>query len=275
MLAELKLAPHDWPSVLPVITSALNEAPLARLGYNPEGLARSPLEVMTGIKPRRDILRVLPQDMNPLHAKTMEHAGAIQVLKIQELHVAMDKMHKAVASSVNLRRPRSVNLHNQATNIITPSFSVGDFVVVRCAMDRGQKLCFKWYGPCRVTAIHGPLVYSITSLVSKKAEPVHCARLRQYDDSLLGSEVSKDMLDIAERTETRYEIVDAIVDIGEASDGLFFQVQWEGVHDKRDGTWRPIAELYAEIPDVVDSILSSSPKKKNVNKAKSQLHLST
>ncbi len=52
ILAELKLEPQDWASVIPAIASALNEASMDRLGRRPDGLARSPLEVMTGILPQ-------------------------------------------------------------------------------------------------------------------------------------------------------------------------------------------------------------------------------
>lgn len=60
MLAELKLAPQGWPSVLPAIATAINEASLNRLGLRSDGTARSPLEVMTGITPKLQVLRVLP-----------------------------------------------------------------------------------------------------------------------------------------------------------------------------------------------------------------------
>lgn len=49
MIAELKLGPQDWLSVLPAVASALNETSLDRLGRRPDGITRSPLEVMTVI----------------------------------------------------------------------------------------------------------------------------------------------------------------------------------------------------------------------------------
>lgn len=73
-------------------------------------------------------------------------------------------MHKDVHSLVNKLREQAITKHNVKTNLVAPSFSVGDFVPVRKATDRGHKLRFKWFGPCRVTAVHGLLVYSITTL---------------------------------------------------------------------------------------------------------------
>lgn len=48
MLAELKLAPQDWPSVLSTISPVLIEAVLECLGRNDEGRVRSPLRMMAG-----------------------------------------------------------------------------------------------------------------------------------------------------------------------------------------------------------------------------------
>ena len=274
MIAELKLAPQDWTSVIPAIASALNEASLDRLGRRPDGIARSPLEVMTGILPSRPVLRILPRDPNVTKEKTLSNARAAQVLAIAELQVALDKVHKEVERSVSLRRERAIAVHNKATNIITPSFAVGDFVLVRRANDRGHKLRFRWLGPCRITSVHSPLVYGITPLRGGKVERVHCARLIKYRDSLLGKTVTKEMMDLAERTESRYEVVEKIVDVGEAPDGLFFRVQWEGLPDKRDWTWQPVSELYADIPDIVLSFLKKfKPKKALISRIKRQLSI--
>lgn len=275
MLAELKLAPQDWPSVLPAIASTLNESSLDRLGRRPDGAARSPLEVMTGISPKRPIVRILPPSASFIESKTLSHAHAAQIVKISDLQASLDKIHKDVERLVSKRREQAVAKHNLSTNIVLPSFNVGDFVVVRRASDRGHKLRFKWFGPLRITAVHSPLVYSVTSLSNGKTERVHCARILKYDDSLQGSTVPQEMIDIALRTEARYEVVEKILDIGEAPDGIFFQVQWDGLPDKEDWTWQPAADLYADIPDGVRHFLSTCRKKTLVSKLKLQLSIST
>ena len=274
MIAELKLAPQDWASVIPTIASVLNEASLDRLGRRPDGIARSPLEAMTGIAPNRPVLRILPNSPKLTEEKTLEYARATQVIAISELQSALDQVHKDVERSVSLRRERAIASHNKATNIVTPSFAIGDFVLVRRANDRGHKLRFRWYGPSRITAVHSPLVYGITSLQGGKVDRVHCARLIKYRDSLLGEPVPKEMIDLAERIESRYDIVDKITDVGEAPDGLFLRVQWQGLPDKRDWTWQPASELYADIPDTVTDFLKTFKSKKNlVSKIKRQLSI--
>lgn len=56
LTTEAKLGPHDWPEIVPVLKSVINEAPNARLGKRKDGVSGCPLEVMTGIRPRRSIL---------------------------------------------------------------------------------------------------------------------------------------------------------------------------------------------------------------------------
>lgn len=70
-------------------------------------------------------------------------------------------------------------------------------------------------------------------------------------DSLLGKPVPNYIPNLAESTESRYEIVESIKDIGEALDGLLFRVQWEGLPDKRDWAWQAAAGLHTDIPDIV------------------------
>ncbi len=191
-------------------------------------------------------------------------------------------MHKKVERAVSLRTQPSIASHNQAINIIAPSFSIGYFALVRRVNDRGHKLRFRWYGPCRITTINSPLVYSVASLHDIRVENVHCARLKQYHNSLLRHKVPKELLDLADRTQSRYKVVEKIIDVGEAHwaspwhDGLFCQVHWEGLPNKRDWTWQPVSELYYDIPEVFIRFLDSTKAKKTtVSKVKRQLNCST
>lgn len=263
MLAELKLAPQDWDSFIPSIASALNEAGLERLGRRYNGITRSPLELMTVILPNRGILRVLPKNSCFEDSKSITHARATEILSSRDLQESLNNVHKDVTRSVTDRREKSIHAHNWATNIVAPSFSVGDFVLVRRANDRGHKLRFRWYGPYRITTVHSPLVYTVKSLQGDK-EPVNCVRLLKYRDSLMGEAVPKEMMDLAERTESRYEVVDSIKEIGEAHDGLFFQVMWDGHPDKRDWTWQSVTELYADISSIVLDFLKTYSQKKRI-----------
>ena len=100
-------------------------------------------------------------------------------------------MHKDVQEKINKKRLSEIQRHNNNTNIVSPSFNIGDFVIVRRATDKGHKLQFKWTGPAVITAVHGKLVYGVTPLTNDKEERVHSARLLPYQDQLLDTTVPK------------------------------------------------------------------------------------
>lgn len=59
VINELKFAPQDWNSVIEMLPSILNAAPEERLGRNSDGSTRSALQVMTGIRLRCALLKVI------------------------------------------------------------------------------------------------------------------------------------------------------------------------------------------------------------------------
>jgi len=63
LLGEWRMSTQDWPAVTESIQSVINHAPLKRLGLRDvtkPGVYRSPLEVFTGHKPVRPLMRALP-----------------------------------------------------------------------------------------------------------------------------------------------------------------------------------------------------------------------
>lgn len=104
MPSELKLAPQDWSSVLLAAASALSGASLRHSGRRGESTAKSPLEEVTGIKPKRQTLRVVSPSTDHLKTRTLEHARAIKVTRITNLQVSLNAMHKNFALSVGKRR---------------------------------------------------------------------------------------------------------------------------------------------------------------------------
>lgn len=50
--------------------------------------------------------------------------------------------------------PVAIEALNKATNIITPSFTTGDFVPTRRAAYLGHNLKFPRFGPFRISTVH-------------------------------------------------------------------------------------------------------------------------
>lgn len=64
-----------------------------------------------------------------------------------------------------------------------------------------------------------------------------------------GKVVSNELLQQAVHIETTFEMVDKLLQIGEANDALFIQVKWLGQHGNVDWTWQPLQALYDDAPD--------------------------
>jgi len=189
--SEMKLGPQDWPTVVGMIQSVLNEAPLKRLGSKGNGTHRSPLEVMTGIEPNRKTFSNMRIGTKRFKEKSLTKARLMQVLEINVLQEAFDKMHKTTAEKVKKNRERKIQDHNKKTNIVSHRFNIGDFVLIRRPQDKGHKLSCRWIGPRRITKVLGDLVYETENMVTGKHETVHAARIISYRASAEGWSISK------------------------------------------------------------------------------------
>lgn len=226
LLTELKLAPQDWPSTIPLVASILNEAPLPHLGKRPFGTCRSPLKVMTSIQPPRNTLINGSTGSKTLR---LDRIRAKQLVPINDFQSSVDQMHKDTAARVTKARRKHIETHNRLTNIIQPSFEVGEFVLVRRAQGKGHELNSRWLEPRQVVKVYRDLVYDVAKLNGGGIEHVHCARMLLYRPARENTQVSNELLDLAERSEAQYELADKIVAIGEDHDSIFFQVCWLGL----------------------------------------------
>ncbi len=275
LMPELRLGPHDWPLVIGTVMTVLNVASLKRLGKRKDGTCRPPLEVMTGLIPNRQSnLHVLVEPKT--QAKSLTVVRAEQLVCINDLQCTFDDMHKEVHRRVSENLQKKIAYHNKQTNLVVPNFCVGDFVLVRRAQDtKGHKFQFRWLGPLRITRVIGDTVYDVSGLLDEKLEVVHAARLQLYRSHLDGTSMSTKLLKQAEHIEAKFEMVDMILDIREADDGIFFQVQWLGKPDKVDWTWQSITEMYEDVPERVQEFLNSAQRtrKRVVRKARTALKI--
>lgn len=204
IIAELELSPQDWLSVIMSISYALNESILDRLGHFCDGIARSPLEVMTWVKSNRPVLKVTSVNYESIQAHLISHAREVQFISIDTLRRDLENLHKSVAVPLSRRLEHAIPAQNKATNIISPSFVFGDFAKVRRANDHTHKLRCKWFSPFRMTAVYSPLLYYIIPIQGRKCDQVHCTLFFKYRDSLLAKYVRKEVPDLIHRTVSSY-----------------------------------------------------------------------
>jgi hypothetical protein len=97
---EFKIPFKSWPSLLPMVQSALNNTIMSRLGN------RSSKEVLLGLPTSTPITTAILNKENKPVPLSMADIRARQILKIEQLQSAVDLMHKQVAGS----RAKSVRL---------------------------------------------------------------------------------------------------------------------------------------------------------------------
>ena len=202
LLPEWGRSPREWPSVTECVQCILNQAPLKMLGNRTgevQPVLRCALELFTGMRPCRPL-------MHALHFKDHENNGshdevcASQLLKIEELQGAIEVMHTDVAERVSRRRKNSITAHNKKTNVQSINFSIGDFVLVRVARKKGQKLGFHSRGPRRISNVMNDLVYEVENLSVGAKEIVHATRILLYRVEPDNSEVDPNLIAHACRT---------------------------------------------------------------------------
>jgi len=99
--SEWKLVPRDWPAVTECVQSALNHAPLRRLGLRDSdkpGVYRTPMEVFTGHIPPRPFMRAMPVEKYKL-AQSQDEVRLRQVINIRSTQEALEAMHKQVTEN--------------------------------------------------------------------------------------------------------------------------------------------------------------------------------
>lgn len=156
-----------------------------------------------------------------------------------------------------------------------PRFTVNDFVVVRKAQNVEQKLSFKLQSPRRIVATVSPLVHVVEQLGStRRREKVHCTRPFRYDGGLDGVNVPEEVLELADCSEAKHEILGRILDIGLENSKIWLQLQWEGLPDVRDYTWSALQDIFEDVQDMVMDSLKTTPRRQLAEQAARQLGIS-
>ena len=237
-LSELKLAERDWPAVIKDVQAAINDAPVRRLGSRGDGTLRTPLEIMTGIRPVRH-----PRAIKP----AVTSAASPEILT--NLQDALVEVHKDVKLRCEKERQRQRKAHNKKTNVYAANFCVGDFVMVRRAQNKGHKLASKWIGPLEITTVISDSAYDVQNLITGKRETVHHTLLRHVSSNI-GANAEKYQAH-AEHTESIYETVEELMQSKHHRGQLYIQVRWSRSDGSDDITWQPFGELFEDVLDML------------------------
>ena len=110
-------------------------------------------------------------------------------------------------------------------------------------------------------------MFVVENLLNSKREIVHSRRLMFYKAKFDGKEVDDSLFKYAEHSEAVYQTTHQIVDIREESAGLELKVEWLGLPEENDYTWKPLEILKDDIPGMLHDYLLTSSKRNLKRKA--------
>ena len=93
LLAEFRLGQKEWPRVLPIVQSVLNNSPLKRIK------GKAPITAFTGLSAYTPLRSVMTSRSIEASVLTLEKLRAEQLVEVELTMAAMDDMHREVALS--------------------------------------------------------------------------------------------------------------------------------------------------------------------------------
>ncbi|KAF0712687.1 hypothetical protein AaE_011967 [Aphanomyces astaci] len=233
----MRLQPGDWPGVLPLVQSALNQQPADRL----DGV--EPTTAFTGL-PATPPLTGLVHPDEPRDV-TIDWIKSRAIRHVTELADALGIMHKHVAETAAAKRAKARYRRDGQRSVKLAKFTLGDFVLVARALQHPGKLSLRWKGPFRVVKVVSDYLMEVQQLVPPGATSLHHAcRLRLYCEG--GREVNEDLkAQIAFGDEGFY--VEDLRDL-RLRDGVWeVLIKWLGLDDL-ESSWEPALSIYEDVP---------------------------
>jgi hypothetical protein len=173
VLSELKMYTDEWPEVVNMVQSVLNNSWSTRLNK------RTPMQVFTG-NVETTPLALMLKDNVPVNAP-LDFIKAQKLMEVEKLSKAMTEIHAQVAEKATRDRKAAIQKHNEKTHVRSPKFQVGDYVLVAEHRTSGvSKLQVKWKGPRRVASIESDHVFVVENVLTKDLKAAHATRLRFY-----------------------------------------------------------------------------------------------
>lgn len=260
LLSEYQLPEKNWPSVLPVVQSVLNNTIL-------EGLDNTcPLTALTGLPHDTPLLSIKRKKNKAVEEKTIDQVRGEQRINAKMLHATMEKMHKAISERVDAKRKAAVDAHNRKTNVHHVNFTEGDFVLRGArASQRGPKPQLKWHGPFQVVKVHSDFIFTIKNIVSGQTEEAHGRRLKFFRNS--DYEVTEALRDHLAHQEGDLLVIEEFLGIRRRRGTVEIKVKWKGF-DATETDWVDVTLLKEDVPVLLRDYVEDMKANGTTNKRK-------
>jgi Chromo (CHRromatin Organisation MOdifier) domain len=249
VLSELKMYADEWPEVVSMVKSVLNNYLSTRLNK------RTPMQVFTGHAETTPLALML-KDNVPVSAP-LDFIKAQKLMEVENLSKAMTEIHAQVAEKATRDHKADIQNHNDKTHVRSPNFQVGDYVLVAEHRKSGvSKLQVKWKGPRRVASVKSDYVFVEENLLRKELKAAHATRLRFYKDKK--HNVTAELAQAAEHSDYQIYVVSKILDARYNEQEMFHEllVTWRGF-PVGEATWEPYSVMAVDVPDMVAKFMES------------------
>jgi hypothetical protein len=261
VLSELKMYAEEWPEVVNLVQSALNNSPSTRLNK------RTPMQVFTGLAETTP-LALMMTDNVPVN-ESLDFIEAQKLMEVERLSKAMTEIHTQVAEKDSRDRKASIQKQNGKTHVRSPNFQVGDYVLVAEHRKSGtSKLQVKWKSPRRVASVESDHVFVVDNLLTKELKAAHATRLRFCKDKKLN--VTAELAQAAEHNDHQLYVLPKILDARYNGQEMFHEllVAWRGF-PIGEATWKFYSVMATDIPDMVAKFMESHEDIDTVRKMRS------
>jgi hypothetical protein len=219
VLSELKMYADEWPEVVNMVHSVLNNSLSTRLNK------KTPMQVFTGHAETTPLALML-KDNVPVNAP-LDFIKAQKLMEVEKMSKAMTEIHAQVAEKATRDRKAAIQKYNDKTHVRSPKFQVGDYVLVADHRKSGvSKLKVKWKGPRRVASVESDYVFVVENLLTEELKAAHATRLRFYKDLNVTAELAQ----AAEHNDHQLYVVSKILDARYNEQEMFHEllVAWRG-----------------------------------------------
>ncbi|KAH9140433.1 hypothetical protein AeRB84_015334, partial [Aphanomyces euteiches] len=237
LCSEMRLKATEWPSLLPLVQSALNQQPADRLG------GEAPVKAFTGLGATPPLTGIVRAD--EADPKTIDWVKSEMAKYMADLAIALEEMHKEVKATADRKRAKARASRTKQRGVKLTKFALGDFVLVARALKHPGKLTLRWKGPCRVVRVLSHHLMEVVQLVPPRETTLHHAcRLRLYHAG--GRDVDEDLVaQIAFGDEGFY--VEGIEDLRMHDGEWQLKIKWMGLEDA-ESSWEPALSIYEDVP---------------------------
>jgi hypothetical protein len=122
VLSELKMYADEWPEVVNMVQSVLNNSLSTRLNK------RTPMQVFTGHGETTPLALMFKNNV-PVNAP-LDFIKAQKLVEVVNLSKVMTEIHAQVAEKATRDSKAAIQKHINKTHVRSPNFQVGEYVLV-------------------------------------------------------------------------------------------------------------------------------------------------